>query len=69
MFASSSTRPSPSDTLATRLREMNDKIRARMRQIEEKAVDNVADGLQATRITDVDKGVRRFIPLEAFRNR
>jgi hypothetical protein len=48
---------------------MNDKIRARMRQIEEKAVDNVADGLQATRITDVDKGVRRFIPLEAFRNR
>ncbi|KAJ9125178.1 hypothetical protein QFC22_000132 [Naganishia vaughanmartiniae] len=62
MFASSSTRPSPSDTLAARLREMNEKIRARMGQVEEKAVDNMAEGLQATRITDGDKGALLHYP-------
>jgi hypothetical protein len=46
---------------------MNEKLRARMAQIEEQAVDNMANGLQATRITDGDKGVRPSISWEDLR--
>jgi hypothetical protein len=37
---------------------MNEKIRIRIKQIEDGAVSNMADELQATQITDESKGVR-----------
>ena len=57
LFASSSSQPFRADPLATRLTQMNDKIRIRIKEIEDMAIGSMADDLQATRITDESKGV------------
>ncbi|KAI5454681.1 hypothetical protein NCC49_003571 [Naganishia albida] len=57
LFATSSTQPFRSDPLATRLTQMNERIRARIEQLDEKTIANMANDLEATRITDEIKGM------------
>ena len=57
LFASSSSQPFRADSLATRLTQMNNNIRIRIKEIEDSAIGSMADELQATQITDESKGV------------